>query len=458
MSRWKWLVPAVLLSVLCGCIEQELHVQLHADGSGRIEVVRNLSEMERGVLLLDEAAPPVFQTMTMQRTITGAVERSVFVFDDLAAALPELENAVAMMPRFALRGDRLVVFRRHEMHPLHGMGSPDETNSFYRLEIEFPAAPTAAVGTVEGNRFVWAANHEELTALQKSEIGTPVFECSLPASAITLDLHPRVVRYQKAPTTRFGKPVEPKRLSALDVRIPVIAPHTSARQGQNGTLEVFLPVDLSDLPLCYENLRLERLVIDGRRVDATLESTPSGVFFGADQWGREAPGLPVKLRFGWNSNVLKTIDALAVSMQAAVPTRLSAHPLPADAASPTNAVLTFAEHAGKRFAVLDIQHAANQTAVLKAATNLDPTELNMVYLDTDYGLRYPAKGMRWQDPAQAYGSDKERAEALFGEEPHRLLEIHFPHIPVTAFELVCSLVEEKTMTPQTVSMEVLHVD
>ena len=193
MNNWIRAVFVAMLIASTGCIEQEVKIKLNADGSGRIEVVRNLSELESAAILAGETNAIEFQTMTIKRTTGDSetqpsrkVERSVYTFGNLAEALPELENAVPMMPRFTIRGDRLVVFLCHEMNPYHGFSSNDETNSFYRIEIEFPSAPLSDTGIVEGNRVKWSANHDQLTAFQKSEIGTLAFECSVPASAIAL--------------------------------------------------------------------------------------------------------------------------------------------------------------------------------------------------------------------------------------------------------------------------------
>lgn len=463
MRLWINLFLLFVLTGLTGCIEQEVNIKLNADGSGRIEVLRNLSEMESGVLLLGEEEPVEFETLTRERTYLDStsgslrkVEHSIYSFDDLAAALPELENEIAMMPRFSVRDDQLVVFLCHEMNPYHGFSSRDETNSFYRLSIEFPAAPESDEGTVAGNRFEWSADHAELTEFQKSDIGTRFFECTVPAAAVNLELRPRLVEYKETSKKLQGMESEPKLISSMSIGIPILQSNPTDREGKNATLDLFIPVDLSALPLSYENLVVEEMVIDGQPVNAELESNPSGVFFGMDQWGRPAPGLPIKLRFGWNSNVLKTIDRIQVAVDAALPTRESNHLLEVESSNPTNDVLHFEGHPGKQLAILEIKHEYGQTAVLTVATNLEASELSMVYLDTLYGLRYPAKGMQWKTGRQVYGTLKEQAEALFGED-YSVVNIYFPHIPVTSFRLECSLIEEKTLTKRILLEEDIHV-
>jgi hypothetical protein len=441
------------LLVLNGCIEQDVKIKLNADGSGQIEVVRNLSKMESGMELLGAEEADGFETMTVKRSVEeveGApfqkVERTIYTFTNLAESLPELENAVAMMPRFTIREDRLVVFIRHEMNEYHGFRQTDKTNTFYHLEIEFPAPPMSESGQVEGNRFVWKVDHDALDEFSRSKIGTLAFECSVPSSAIKLDLLPRLVKYDDSSSSPLEQKEKTRWIHSLNVNVPIIAKMGSSREGENATMGMYLPVDQTSLPLCYENLRVEQLVIDGIELAAELKTNPAGVFSGTDQWGRPAPGLPIELRFGWDSNVLKTVDRIRVSVDAAEPTRVSHHSFPVDAAQPETRTLKFSEHAGKQLGVLEIKHVHSQTAMLLALTNLEPDQVSMVYLDTAYGLRYPAKGMRWSEGTGRQSGEKELAIKLFGEEgKYSVLEILYPHVPTPSFGLDVELVEEKKM-------------
>jgi len=450
----------MLALLLGGCIEQDIKISLRADGSGSVVVERYLSDMESGILQIEEPEPDEFKTMALERTYRDSetdparkIETSVYTFDHLDEALPELEGVVAMMPRFQIEGDRLVVFLRHEMNPYHGFSSKDQTNAFYNLEIEFPVPPESETGEVQGNRIVWKADAKRLKQLKATDIGTLFFECSVPASAIELDLRPRQVVPKDPDKGFFNFQETPKLVSNLRVVVPIQGEHKFQRKDRNGSVTISLPADPSRLPLSYENLRVEELVIDGRKVDPILHSQPSGVFFGKDELGQEVPGLPVQIQFGWNFHTLETIDRIQVSMDAAIPAEVTQPSLFVDASQPTNSILQVPGHAGKSMAVLEIDHATWQTAELTVASNLDPSEIGMVFLDTAYGLRYPAKGMRWIERDRASPPDKKQASALFGtDEPFFVGKILYPHIPTTSFTLVFSIIE-KTTTEKLVLQE-----
>ena len=440
----------MLALLLSGCIEQEMKITLRADASGMVVVERRLSGAESGLLQVEVPEPDEFKTMALERTYRDSkidpsrkIEKSVYTFGNLAESLPELEGVVAMMPRFKMEGDRLVVLLRHEMNPYHGMGSAEETNFFYNLEIDFPVPPKSDMGEVEGNRVVWKADAERLKKLKITDIGTLFFKCSISASAIKLDLRPRQV-VPKDPSKSFFQSVKSTNLiSSLRVRVPILGKHQFQQNDKNGSIEFHLPIDPTQLPLCYKNLRVEQLIMDGQKVVPLLHSIPSGVFYGKDELGQDVPGLPVTMKFGWNSHALKTIDRIQISMDAAVPTKLSQPVLFVDASHPTNSILLVPDHAEKVIAVMDIDHAKWQSAELTLASNLDPSEISEVYLDTEYGLRHPADGIRWTEIARASPPDKKKAKALFGEDdPIFIGKISYPHIPTTSFTLVFSIVEK----------------
>lgn len=464
MKKWFEAGFVLAMLVLSGCIEQDVRITLNADGSGRIVVERNLSEMESGFLVGEGEYLPEFKAMSVERSLEdaedtpfGKVERSVYTFANLAEALPELENAIPMMPRFMIRDGRLVVFIRHEMNEHHGFRQTDKTNSFYHLEIEFPVCPESESGQVEGTRFIWSVDHDAVETFLQSEIGTKAFECSIPASAVKLDLSPRLVEYEEVSRPRPRGKKKTKWIQSMDVNVPICG-KSWVREGDNASLNIFLPVEQDQLPLCYEKLEVEQLVVDGVEVSPVLKSHPSGVFFGADQWGRPAPGLPVELRFGWDSYMLKAVDRIQVSMLAAQPMRTSTHPLRVEASNPADGRLLFAGHPGKQLGILKINHANNQNAMLKVLTNLQPDQLGMVYLDTDHGLRYAAKGMRWSEGKGLQTNEKELANGLFGDEGgYSVLEVLYPHIPTTAFGLVFELVEEKEMAELVLEKENIDV-
>jgi len=461
----RFAVWGMLALLLSGCIEQEVKISLRADGSGTVVVERHLSDMESGVLQVAESKPIEFKTMAMERTYRDCatdpsrkIERSVYTFDHLDEALPELEGVVAMMPRFQIEGDRLVVFLRHEMNPYHGVSSKDQTNAFYNLEIEFPVPPESKMGEVQGNRVVWKADAKRLKELKATDIGTLFFKCSVPASAIQLHLRPRLVVSPDPDSTLFGTPRPLKRVSTLRVAVPIMGKHQFYSKDQNGSAQFRLPVEPDRLPLSYENLQVEELVIDGRKVKPTLHSLSSGVFFGKDELGQDVPGLPVTVKFGWNFHSLETIDRIRVSMDAAIPAEVSQPALFVDASQPTNSVLQIPGHIGKSIAVVGIDHAKWQSAELTVASNLDPSEVSMVFLDTAYGLRYPAKGMRWIKLEQAYLPNKKEIRAIFGEnEPVFIGKILYPHIPTTSFTLVFSIIEKTTTEKLVLQEEEINV-
>lgn len=463
VARFAGLTMLVLL--LGGCIEQDLKLTLHADGSGTLVVERRLSDAESALLLIEEPEPDKFRAMTMERTYRDSevfpsrkIERSVYTFENLAEALPELEGEVDMMPRFTKEGDRLVVFLRHEMNPYHGMGSPDETNAFYNLEIEFPVPPESETGEVAGNQVAWKADAERLKELKGTDIGTLLFECSIPASAVQLDLRPRLVVPKEPKKNIFTRTKPTNVVSTLQVDIPIFGKNRFYKKGSNGAMVLHLPVAPARLPLSYRNLRVDELTIDGIKTNPILDSSPSGVFCGKDELGQDVAGLPIKIKFGWNSHTLETIDRIRVSMDAAVPDELSQSTLFVDSSHPTNAVLKIPSSSGKTIAVLGIDHARWQSAELTLASNLNPSKISAVYLDTNYGLRYPAKGIRWVQFDRASPPDRQQAAALFGEEePVFVGTIYYPHIPTTSFGLLFSIVEKASWKKLTLQEENVHV-
>lgn len=437
--------------LLAGCIEQEVKIKLNADGSGSLVLTRYLSDMESGAMLMGEEEPPSFDALTVVRqSVHDAAGQSMrkiqtaeYTFSHLGEALPELESLVPMMPRFCIQENVLNVSVSHEMNPNHGFSSEDQTNAFYHLEIEFPVPPKSETGLVEGNRVVWKADYAQLKAFQKSKIGTGLFECSIPAASIRLNLKPRLVKTENAVLKKLKEQKKVKLISALDLQIPIIsAGHRWKKEDSNATLDLYLPVDPGRLPLCYEGLTLGRLTIDGQTVAPELVSESAGVFSGTDAYGKEAPGIPIKFKFGWNAPLLHKIDVVNISMQAAVPTKTSLHSLEVDAGAVTNSILNFPGSSGKRIAALKLDHSFSQTAKLKLVTNLNPTDVSMVYLDTTYGLRYPAKGINWKCGKNIYGKDRSLGEAVFGKDcEFSILELHYPHIPTTSFRLVFSRIE-----------------
>jgi len=457
----KWLGLGLLGILLCSCIEQEVNIKLNADGSGTVSVRRRLSDMEREISLLGKETAPEFKSLTvLQHSIekndgepNEKFEISEYAFTNLAVALPELESIEnVILPRFTNRDGQLVVFMRNEMNPYRGSSSNNQTNLFYHLTIDFPVAPQSESGTVEGNRFIWKANHNEITTFRKSDIGTLAFECSIPADAIEMDLQPRLVARKPESTLQEKKR---KLITALDVRIPIIATDTRwSEEDSNAKMTVALPVDPALFPLCYQELKLENLVIDGQKVEPTLSSETSGVFSGKNQYGQDVPGLPVQFQFAWNTPLLKQIDRIQVSVQAAKPARTSEHTLDVETETVTNAVLAIPPGKQPDIAVLEVKHAHWQAAVLKLATTLNPMDLSQIYLDTAYGLRYPAQGLNWIPSKKADSTSRKAGEAQFGPStPFWVVDVYYPHIPTTSFALTFVKTEELLMS-ETVLTEV----
>lgn len=461
-----WLGLGLISLLLCGCIEQEVNIKLNADGSGTLSVKRRLSDLERGILIWGEDPAPEFKSLqrvkhSIESTPGDPLEKfelSHYAFTNLAFALPELETLEhVILPRFMIRDGKLVVFMRNEMNPYRGSSSDNQTNLFYELTIDFPVAPASDTGTVEGNRFSWKADHDQITRFRKSPIGTLAFECSIPADAVNLNLRPRPVA-AKAENNRREN--QRKLITELDVRIPIIA--TDTRQTvkeSNARMTVALPIDPALFPLCYQDLNLENLMIDGQPLEATLTSETSGVFSGKNQYGQDTPGLPVQFQFCWDRPILKQIDHIQISLQAAKPSRTSEHTFPVKTDEAANATFAIPSAGQPNAAILEVIHSRWQTAVLKLATTLRPTELSQIYLDTDYGLRYPAQGLHCVSSSQAYTNDRKAGEAIFGENiPIWILDVYYPHIPTTSFALTFVKTEDLAMFDTVLTEEKIDVE
>lgn len=448
------LAMSLLGLLLTGCIEQDLTLKLNADGSGSLKLMRYLSDMENGISMLGEENIPSLHTLTVvSHSVHEStekpgrqIEEAEYSFSNLAEALPELENLVPLMPRFRIQDDRLTVSVRHEMNKYQGFSSDSDTNAFCNLTIEFPVPPQSESGLIDGNRICWEADSSQIKEFRSSDIGTVLFECSVPADAVRLDLKPRLVEPRDIRLPGM-EPDSPNLISSLYCSIPIVSSEPSGiKEDSNTKLDLFLPVDPNLLPLCYENLTIQQLIIDGKNIVPVLGSEPAGVFSGTGPQGQDAAGIPVSLKFGWNSPHLKRIDRIEAVMNAAVPEKTSLHSLHVEDAAPTNSILSFSDNLDERIAVTDMNHSFWQSAKLTFVTTLKPTDISMVWLDTDFGLRFPAKGIAWKSSENMYSYSREQGEKIFGEGvPFYTVDLYYKHIPTTSFDLVFSRVEKLTM-------------
>jgi hypothetical protein len=474
--------------LLTGCIEQDVKIKLNADGSGTLTVmnycpnlrmcddpsliIHSLFAPDTRARILSKNETPSFEALNVVRhsihAVPGAPEREVeeveFSFSNLGAALPELENLIPLMPRFSIQSNQLTVAVSHEMNEYHGNRSSD-TNFFYHLDIEFPAPPHSKSGVVKENHVSWKADCDQLKAFHESEIGTVLFECSLPADAVQLDLTPRPVKEIKSSARAKPKDKESELISRLSVTIPIVSTNpTRLQEDSNAELQLQLSIPSNQVPFYYENLRIEKLVIDELEIMPKLRSKASDLFSGRNKYGREISGFPLDLQFGWNSRQMNNIDQIEASMEIAVPAASNLHKLHIDAAAVTDSVLTISNHPNMRIAGLEIEHAeivlTGKMAKITIATTLNPIELGAIYLDTNYGLRYPAKKIIWLDQNRfSITNHLKIAKTLFGTKtPFRLIEIHFQHIPTTSFDLVFEHVEEVSMKKIVLSEENIHVN
>jgi hypothetical protein len=319
-------------------------------------------------------------------------------------------------------------------------------------------------GKVEGSTVSWRFTGEQLKKLRNAPIGTPILEASIPASAIKVDLKPLLVPEKK--DDGFGGREEDKSpLESFQATIPVLDKIGWKHDDKNADLNVLMPLGKVAIPFSYEKLSLARLVVDGKAITANLNSNPSGVFDGKDPWGNPATGLPMKLKFSLSDPWVKNIDLVEVQLNIAAPKKTQELPVRIEFLDKPLHILTNDQDESLRVAIIDIELGSSTATFpgpsIDVLSNIEPSTLLTVYLDTPYGLRYPPVGLQWEKETidDLYDKDaKEAAKKAFGKNASFYSgNLSYKTIPNPPFALVFVIITEKSMVPHTLKLENINV-
>jgi len=466
-----------------GCIQEDIRIVLRADGSGEYHIKKVTSQIESAVLAnipAEERDKELAKQQEVPKEYAGGLKlisanitpspddpskfitTSVYSFSNLGEALPDLENLIEMGPRYAYRNDRFVIFRDREKEKWDGIGTDEMNNAFLNLTIELPAEPLSSNGKVTEKTVKWKFNADDLKKYQQMPIGDNLIEASIPASAIKVDLTPRLVEEQRKSTEKEEADFES--LDFFTARFPVIG-EAATNQPVHATLQVVFPTNGLDLPVSYKDLQIASLIIGGKEVKAELKTEPMGVFDGKDQWGRATRGFPVSLEFPVSDPWMNKIDALQIQMnvnaveksqQSVFDVSSDLFPgfiLPKEPNMRLDKVVISRIETGSSSAIMP-----NQSITLLTTT--EPSAIRALYLDTDYGLRYKASGIKstlkdkndfWDESVKKFVID------FFKEEKVYEYEIGFVKIPKPPFKLIIETIDKADFQPKMLTLEDIDV-
>jgi hypothetical protein len=479
---FRKLTIILLLVYLTGCIQQDLRIVLRPDGSGEYHIKKLTSQIESALIanipseLREKALSE--QTGAEEEYPSGLkresysisqspddpakyVESSVYTFPELGKALPDLENVIKMGPRYAYRDNRFVIFFNREKAEFDGMQIGEEIEDAYlNLTIELPAEPSSSNGEVQGKSVSWKFGSEDMKKYQEMAMGENLVEASIPASAIKVDLKPRLVIAKEKKS--LTKEVEFEPLGFFNARFPIIG--DTANGQVKASINVNFPVDEFMLPITYKNLKVKSLVIEGKETAADLKSTDEGVFDGKNQWGQETKGFPVQLEFPITNPWIKEVEQLQITMQVNTATekdktfynvKPSESPciiLPEEPNPILDTVAIIKIESGSPSAMWPLPG-------ITLLTTTGPANISAFYIDTDYGLRYKANSVQsslkksedyWDNKIKSFLAD------VFKEEKFYEYQLGFAKIPNSPFTLMVETAGNQDFKNKTLLLE--HID
>jgi len=476
---WRQTFLFALLIFLTGCIQQDIRIVLRADGSGEYHIRKVLSPPES---FLVAGMPAQYKEelkaqLNIQEEKYGIeqvssniapdpadpnrhMETSVYTFKELGRALPALENIIDMGPRYAYRDGRFVIFRLREKEEWDGADSDMMKDAYLNLTIELPAEPTSSNGTVQGKTVSWNFDAEALKRFHKSGIGKKLIEASIPASAIQVDLKPRLVPEKKKTNLKDREEFNP--LNNFSARFPILKDAQETR----ATLDVYFPIDELSLPISYKNLKIKSLVVEGKNIDSTLTSNVNGIYNGKNQWGQAVPGFPVKLDCTLDNPWISKVDRLEIStrINAAIKTGENIFEIVPGDEPGLITPKTSNPKLGK-LALMKVELGSGSAmwpgSSVSLLTATAPDKILTFYLDTDYGLRYKAQSMTAKEKSKkdySYDALKPFIEQNFSDdERFYQYEVNFSKMPGPPFTLIVETIEEQRFQPKTLILENIDV-
>lgn len=478
----KLIVFIFMCFLFSGCIQQDVHIILRADGSGEYHIKKTTSQIESAILAnipaelrdatlseqmgTEEEYPGGLKRISYSVLPSPAdsskyIESSVYSFSNLGEALPALENVIDMGPRYAYRDGQFIVFLDREKQEYDGMNAEETmADAYLNVKIELPAAPLSLNGTVSGNSVSWKFNANDLKRFQSLPIGENLIQASIPSSAITVDLQPRLF-IKKKKSIKKDKVFQPLKL--FSATFPITGDMNQSEV--KATLSLEFPIDEYTLPISYEDLHITSMVVDGVKVEANLTSETSGVFNGKDQWGQDVDGFPLNLEFPVSNPWVSTIDRIQVSLKVNTVEESRKTFYEVSASEWPNMIFPQSSNVLlDKVAIAKIEMGSSTamwpTPSMTLLTTTEQSHISAIYIDTNYGLRYKADGIQstrkksaeyWDNKVKSFLSD------IFMEEEFYEYELSFPKLPKTPFKLIIETIDEQNFESRLLTVEDIDV-
>lgn len=463
-----------LLLFLSSCLQQELKIVLNSDGSGEYHIKKEMGkelstivgmfpdELKKGAQknkdkieqLPGGVKITVDKNYTHPDDATKLIEEQVYTFTNLGEALPVLENLVEMGPRYKYENGKFIVFRDREVDEWAQFSDDDRMkDAYFNLTIELPQKPESKNGVVNGNTVSWKFDSDFLKKYKKMEFGQNIIEATIPAKAIKTDIRPRlVVESDKKEVTEY------KPLHSFSSYIPIVGKKYS--NSGDATLAVFFNIENIEIPFSYKNLKITKMLIDGKEISPELKSDDSGVFDGTNEWSDKLKGFPLYLKFKAENPWIKNIDILQATLNIgkvikSKETRYSINNV-------TTPILISNDKSFYKVALteLNLKTSLLASPSIELISNYEPNMLKSFFIDTDYGLRYKNHILRQDayEENKIYNKDKiQFIKNTFADQNTYVYKIGFSKIPKPPFTFVIELIEKLSYKPHTLTLENLIV-
>jgi len=463
-----------LLLFLSSCLQQEIKIVLNSDGSGEYHIKKEMgTELSNIVGMFPEQLRKDAQNKKSKvGQLPGGVilkvdkaykdpndpakfiEEQVYTFTNLGEALPVLENLVEMGPRYKYENGKFIVFRNREVDEWTQFSDDDRMkDAYFNLTIELPQKPESKNGVVNGNTVSWKFDSDFLKKYKKMEIGQNIIEATIAETSIKTDIRPRlVVESDKKEDTEY------KPLHSFSSYIPIVGKKYS--NSGDATLAVFFDVDDIDIPFSYKDLKIIKMLIDGKQISPELKSDDSGFFDGNNNWSDKLKGFPLVLKFPAVNPWIKNIDILEATLNIGkvLKSKETKYPINDDK-FPS---LLSTDLSKNIFALTELKFNSGflGSPTIELISNYEPNMLKSFYIDTDYGLRYKNTIYRQKRLLEKKFYNKAKTDFINNHFPDKdayFYEIGFTKIPKPPFNLVIEIIEKQSYKPVTLTLENISV-
>lgn len=464
----------ILLLFLSSCLRQELKIVLNSDGSGEYHIKKEMGKELSTIVGMfpEELKKQVQNEKKKVEQLPGGVkvvvdkaysnpddptkliEEEVYEFSNLGEALPVLEDLVEMGPRYKYKDGRFIVFRNREVDEWAQFSSDERMkDAYFNLSIQFPVKPESQNGTVKANTVSWKFDAEFLEKYKEMEIGQNIIEATIPAKTIKTDIRPRLVAESDKKKDKEYKP-----LRSFSANIPIVGKRYT-NSGDTG-LSIFFDVENIEIPFSYKNLKIKKMLIDGKQIIPEIRSPDSGVFDGNNDWSDKLKGFPLSLKFSAENPWIKNIDIIQATLNIGkvIKSKETTYPINID----TTPTLLSNDTASHKIALTTINLKSSLLASpsVELISNYEPNMLKSFYIDTDYGLRYKNTIYRQKKLSDKKFYNKAKTDFINNHFPKNdgyFYEIGFTKIPKPPFKLVIEIIEKQSYKPHTLTLENLSV-